>query len=951
MKVIHLISGGDTGGARTHVYSLLKYLGQIIDVQLVCFRGGDFADGAAALGIPTMVLGKGFLANLGALKRIIRDGEYDIVHCHGSMANVMGAMLRPSVHVPVISTVHSDYRLDYLGRPFARAVYGTLNTWALHQLDYRVCVSDPIRQRLIDRGFEPNRLFSIYNGLDFSHVVPKTDRAAYFAQFGYTVHEGDVIAGIAARLDPVKDIPTLLRAVALAKKACPQLRLAIAGDGKERKKLEALTKELDLEDSVFFLGWVNDLDSFYGALDINTLSSVSEAFPYALPEGARAHLATVASNVGGVPAIIEHGVTGLLIEPGDVRMLAAYLARYALDENYRREMGEALYRRGKADFSEEATGLRQLEIYHAVFRMERNRRDGVRDGVLICGAYGFGNTGDDAILQAIIGEMRRIDPHMPVTVLSRRPQDTRSTCGVNACHRFHLFAIRRILRRSQLFISGGGSLMQDVTSRLSLWYYLGTIRMAHRCGCKVQMYGCGIGPIVYERDRQLAARIINDCVDKITLREPDSRETLSDFGVTDPEVILASDPALTLPAAERSRIDRILREHDMDPEGKYIGFVLRKWPGIEEKATVFAAGAVYAYLKHGLTPVFLSINFRTDGEASRLVTEHLSIPYYMIDEQMSTGEVIGVLSRMTTVVSMRLHGLIFAAGQGVPLIGVAYDPKVTAFLDYVEQNNYMQFEALNEKDLSDLIDSAVALAGRGEELRRRTELLNRQEDNNRATAARLLGKEKTSKMIRSAVLVSGKGTKLQSLLDSVFFGEIPELQLVAVISSDANAYALKRARNAGIETVVVEPAMFPNDTSYDMAIRNKLKDMALELVINAGFYPGVGRETARSFHNKVIAVQPSLIPAFETLRGDAVHEAVLARGLKVTGATAYLVDENGGVGPVLLQKAVPVLEDDDLTTLKRRVLTDAEWKLLPEAVKRFCAGKIRLHGGRAQLLE
>ena len=113
---------------------------------------------------------------------------------------------------------------------------------------------------------------------------------------------------------------------------------------------------------MFFLGWVNDLDSFYGALDINTLSSVSEAFPYALPEGARAHLATVASNVGGVPAIIEHGVTGLLIEPGDVRMLAAYLARYALDENYRREMGEALYRRGKADFSEEATGLRQLEI-------------------------------------------------------------------------------------------------------------------------------------------------------------------------------------------------------------------------------------------------------------------------------------------------------------------------------------------------------------------------------------------------------------------------------------------------------------------------------------------------------------------------------------------------------------------------------------------------------------
>lgn len=741
MKVIHLISGGDTGGAKTHVYSLLKYLNQIIDVQLVCFRGGDFADGAAALGIPTVVLGGNFFSNLRAVKKLVRDGEYDLVHCHGALANVTGALLRRSLHVPVISTVHSDYRLDYLGRPFARAVYGTLNTWALHRLDYRVCVSDPIRQRLIDRDFEPNRLFSIYNGLDFSHVVPKTDRAAYFAQFGYTVGEDDIIVGIAARLDPVKDIATLIRAVALAQKACPQLRLAIAGEGMERKKLGALAAELGIADSVFFLGWVDDLDSFYGALDINALSSLSETFPYALTEGARAHLATVASNVGGVPVIIEHGVTGLLFEPGDVRLFGAYLARCALDADYRHTLGEALYQRGKADFSEEDTGLRQLEIYNSIFRMERNLRDGVRDGVLICGAYGFGNTGDDAILQAIIGEMRRIDPHMPLTVLSRRPKDTQRTFGVNACHRFGVHAIRRVLRRSQLFISGGGSLMQDVTSRLSLWYYLGTIRMAHGCGCKVQMYGCGIGPIIYDRDQKLAAHIINTCVDKITLREPDSRETLKDFGVTAPEVILASDPALTLPPASRSRIDSILRAHDMELDGKYIGFVLRKWPGMEEKATAFAAGAVYAYLKYGLTPVFLSINFRADGEASQMVTEHLSIPFHMIDEQMSSGEVIGVLSRMTTVVSMRLHGLIFAAGQGVPLIGVAYDPKVTAFLDYVEQNNYIQLAALNEKDLSDMIDSAVALAGRGEEMCRRTELLNQQEDNNRATAARLLGKE------------------------------------------------------------------------------------------------------------------------------------------------------------------------------------------------------------------
>lgn len=205
-------------------------------------------------------------------------------------------------------------------------------------------------------------------------------------------------------------------------------------------------------------------------------------------------------------------------------------------------------------------------------------------------------------------------------------------------------------------------------------------------------------------------------------------------------------------------------------------------------------------------------------------------------------------------------------------------------------------------------------------------------------------------MIRGAVLVSGNGTKFQSLLDSIFFGEIPELSIVAVISSDPTAYALTRAKNAEIESVVVEPDMFPNDSSYDMAIRNKLKDMDIEFVILAGFQPGVGRETAKAFRNRIIAVHPSLVPSFAELHGLAVHEAVLQQGLKITGATAYLVSETGGIGPVLLQAAVPVQEDDDAMTLQRRVLMDAEWKLLPEAVKLWCAGKFELHGGRARLL-
>lgn len=737
MKVIHLISGGDTGGAKTHVYSLLRYLNQVVDVQLVCFRPGPFANGAMRLGIPTRVLDAPFLSCLHTLRSEIRNGGYSFVHCHGAKANLIGAMLRPSLKIPVITTVHSDYRLDYLGRPLAALTYGTLNKIALRIINYRVCVSDPIRQRLIDRGFEPNRLFSIYNGLDFSHKVPQIDRKAFFASFGYTVSDDDVIAGIAARLDPVKDIPTLLRAVALARKASPNLRLAIAGQGKERGKLEALARELGIAEHVFFLGWITDLDSFYGALDINTLTSLSETFPYALTEGARARLATVASDVGGVPVLIQNNVTGLLFEPGDVRMLAACLARYALDADFRTRMGNALYKFGKDHFSEEATGLRQLEIYNTINRMEQQKK-GARDGVLICGAYGFGNAGDDAILEAIIAEMRRIDPNMPISVLSRRPKETRQFYGVNASHSFNLLQMHRIMRRTRLYLNGGGNLMQDVTSRFSLWYYLYTLSAAKKHGCAVQMYGCGIGPIIYRQDQLLAARVINQNVDIITLREPDSLETLEDFGVTEPEIILASDPALTLPAAASSRIDHLMQENDMDLQGKYIGFVLRKWHGFEEKATVFAAAAVYAYLSYGLTPVFLCINHRTDWEAANMVAEHLSIPFHIIHEPMESGMTIGLLSRMRAVVSMRLHGLVFSAGQGVPLIGVSYDPKVSAFLDYIEQDNYLQFEELKEERMTQMIDRAVSLSNSRDELRRRTELLNQKEDNNRRAAAKLL---------------------------------------------------------------------------------------------------------------------------------------------------------------------------------------------------------------------
>ena len=745
MKVIHLISGGDSGGARTHVHLLLKHLNQNIEARLVCFMDGPFAQDAAAMGIPTEVMSGNPLRSLPKLRRMIKDGGYDLIHCHGSRGNLMGALLRGSVHVPVITTVHSDPKLDYLGRPGAHLTYGTLNALALRRMDHYVGVSEAMRRLLISRGFAACDIQAIYNGVEFSEsdeAPERSDRKALLAALGLRAEENSVVVGIAARLHPVKDLPTLLRGFAAAYSRQPNLRLLIAGDGQDKAALLALAQELGIASVTCFAGWLTDMRSFYRAIDVNTLTSLSETFPYALTEGAREHLPTVATRVGGIPALIVHGETGYLINPGDANALGEHLAALAADAALRRRLGDALYRKARDEFSAEATARRQLEIYESILRRRARERETGRCGVLICGAYGMKNAGDEAILEAIVSEMRSIDGDMPVTVMSRRAKETAVARGVNTIYTFDLPRFWRTLRRSELYINGGGSLLQDVTSTRSLWYYLFTLHMAKRCGCKVMMYGCGVGPVRNAFNRKIAGKTVEKCVDAVTLREENSLEELKAFGVSAPEILIASDPALFLSPAPDGEVDALLRSLDMAPDGNYICFCLRRWSGIREKLELFAAAADYAWNTYGLHPVLLSVNPAQDDRVAEALRERITVPCTLVCRPMETPEMIGFIGRMRAVLAMRLHVLIFAASRSVPLAAVSYDPKVSAFLDYLDQTNYTEYTALTDKaQLFALVDSA-ATANR-DALRASTQRIMAIESRNGETARRLLGREMT----------------------------------------------------------------------------------------------------------------------------------------------------------------------------------------------------------------
>lgn len=201
-------------------------------------------------------------------------------------------------------------------------------------------------------------------------------------------------------------------------------------------------------------------------------------------------------------------------------------------------------------------------------------------------------------------------------------------------------------------------------------------------------------------------------------------------------------------------------------------------------------------------------------------------------------------------------------------------------------------------------------------------------------------------MVKIAVLVSGGGTNLQALIDAQARGEIKNGTIAAVISSSPNAYALQRAEKAGIPGYVVSRKDYASNREMTIALTRQLQELDIGLIVLAGFMYVLTEELVQAYPNAIINIHPALIPSFcgEGYYGLHVHERALAYGVKVSGATVHFVSEECDGGPIILQKAVEVKEDDTPETLQRRIMEQAEWKLLPHAVSLFCEGRLRVEG-------
>ena len=208
-------------------------------------------------------------------------------------------------------------------------------------------------------------------------------------------------------------------------------------------------------------------------------------------------------------------------------------------------------------------------------------------------------------------------------------------------------------------------------------------------------------------------------------------------------------------------------------------------------------------------------------------------------------------------------------------------------------------------------------------------------------------------MLKIAVCVSGGGTNLQAIIDAIAAGQIQNTEISVVISNNPGAYALERAKMAGVEGICVSPKSYETREAFNEAFLQTLDSYDVDLVVLAGFLVVIPKAMIQKYRNRIINIHPSLIPSFcgTGYYGLKVHEGVLARGVKITGATVHFVDEGTDTGPIILQKAVAVQQDDTPEILQRRVMEEAEWNILPQAIDLIARGKISVVDGKVRIAE
>lgn len=678
MKVLMATMKMDIGGAETHILEAARALKkQGVEVTVVS-AGGVFEGELAASGI-RHIYAPLHTKNPGAVLRayrildaLLKSEAFDVVHAHARIPAVICHALCRKHNIRFVTTAHLTFTVNALWRRL------------MHWGERTVAVSDDIRQYLIDEyGCSSDNITVTINGINTDVYSPDTDASGLIKELSLTAGKRRIV--LVSRIDTDRSEAAVQLADIAPRlyEAEKNLEILIVGGGNDFERLRTSAENANRAvgfELVRLAGPRTDISRCIAAGDI--FVGVSRA---ALEAMAMAKPVVLAGNEGyfGVFTKDKFGVAydsnfccrGCPMTSRDslFRDLAALLAMP-------QEELDRLGRDGREIVQTHYSVERMARDYLAMYEAVRPYAPYRWGDILMCGYYGFGNMGDDSLLRAIIEGLRREDPDVRITVMSRSPKKTAAVYGVHAVNRMDPVSVYRAMKHGSLFLFGGGNLLQDGSSARSLWYYTTVLRLAGRCGMKRMVYANGIGPLGTEKSRRAAAAVLAD-VDLVTLREEDSLARCEELGIRREKLRLTADPVFTLREADEAWTARLCGGAGIRAGKRYFAVALRepKTDGAEMRAAM-ARICRRIYDTYGYIPVFIPMQEPADGAVNR-ETAALCGCRWTVVTGVTGSEMLGILRRMEFVVSMRLHMLIYSAAVGVPSVGLAYDCKLQAFTD------------------------------------------------------------------------------------------------------------------------------------------------------------------------------------------------------------------------------------------------------------------------------
>lgn len=673
MKILMALMGLEIGGAETHVVELSKELHKQGHTVIVASNGGVYEQTLEAEGIPhvkiPMHLRNAFTMgrSLRLLRALIQKEEPDLVHAHARIPAFLCGILQRQMGFPFITTAHWVFEVTPVLR-FA-------TNWG----QQTVAVSEDIKDYLMQNYQVPaDQIHVTINGIDTDQFAPGPKNAVLAREFG--LGSGPVI-GTVSRLDESRELaakelialmPTLLAEI-------PGVQLLIVGGGNYEEALRQQAEEVNRHagrNAVVMTGPRTDIAELVGLCDV--FVGVSRA---ALEAMSAEKPTILAGNEGYIGILGSHDLADAQdsnfccrgFDPINPNVLLSdLLALMRMEPDQRQALGEF----GRQLVLEQYSVARMTHDYLAAYARLLDPPPVTQ--AVISGYYGYGNLGDDAILLAISRQLSDAEHPVRLTVLSRRPEDTARQYGLKAVPRFSPWSVYRALKKSDILISGGGSLLQDKTSTRSLLYYLTVIKLAKHLHKPVFLYANGIGPLNREVNRKKVKQCLDRC-DLITLRDEESLQVLRSLGILRDDIIITGDPVFTLTEAESRR--KPLRELGVSRDAHVVGISVRRQPKTDHFVKEFAVLCDRLVREQGKTIVFLVMQESEDEPVSRQIQALMEEESFLAKTPGDPAAMLTMIRDMDALVSMRLHTIIFAANVNVPTVGCVYDPKVAALLN------------------------------------------------------------------------------------------------------------------------------------------------------------------------------------------------------------------------------------------------------------------------------